>query len=386
MLDLVPDHLYNLTFTCFLIILVIIKIIPTSNNGDILSYESNNIGYIKTILLGFVLIIFLGCRNPYGDIKYFADTSGYAGYYYSIQSGVSPTTLETIEHGNADFSSEWLFGVIRDLCIFLNFDVTIWFIIVATIYILPIIWVIRRLFPGYEYLAFLFWICSFGFYSGGVNGIRNADSISIFILGFTLICTNKRNYFNIIIGLLLCLSSYFIHHSISILIIAFIVSILFVKKTYQAIIIWCFAIIMSLTSGNSLANLAMALGFEERAESYLQNGIDANMMEKSFSHYGFRWDFLIFSSIPIIMGWYVTVKRKIKNNFYQLLLNTYIIANAVWIVFMYAAYTNRFAALSWSLFPFVICYPLIKYNLWPNYQNTITGLTLIGMIIFDIIF
>lgn len=379
-----PDSLYRPIFEIFIIVLVIIKSAPVEDSC-ILSYDRNS--YVKTYIIGFLLIIFFGLRNPDGSIKYFADTSGYAAFYNMVGRGDLMSTTDELNYGVQSYTGEWLFYVIRDFFAVRNFEVNFWFIIVAAIYIIPVILGIHKLLPGYEYLMFLFWICSFGFYSGGVNGIRNANAISIFFLGFICISLYRnKNIKTLILGCLLCLISYLFHHSVIILIISFIASLFWVKNTKFALLIWTFAIITSLFLGNTMAIIAVGLGFEERASSYLGNGSNTNAMTQVFAYIGFRWDFLLFSSMPIIFGYYVTIYKRIKDRFYQILLNTYILANSVWIIFMYAEYTNRFAALSWFLFPFVLCYPMIKFEIFPNNRNLITCLMLLGMVVFGLLF
>ena len=44
------------------------------------------------------------------------------------------------------------------------------------------------------------------------------------------------------------------------------------------------------------------------------------------------------------------------------MLCTYTFTNSVWMLCMYAEYTNRIAYLSWFMYPFVLIYPLICEN------------------------
>lgn len=385
----IPAAWYHPLFLVFMSILVLIKIYP-SPDSNVLSYESDGKGYIKVWLLGFILILFFGLRDPIDPHFYFADTSGYASVFEKVKEGTFTSSFSDLLNGTLDTDKEVGFLLIRDLMADWQFDVEIWFIVVAAIYIIPVILAIHKMFPGYEYLAFLFWLCSFGFYGGAVNGLRNADATSLFFLGFTLIILNINHFkgkkFQIIIGIFLCFLSYYFHHSITILWISFLASLFIVKNTNIALLIWFAAIISSLLFGNSLANLAASWELDERADSYLARGENVQLMQEAFSHVGFRWDFLLFSVVPIALGYYVTNIKGIKDKTFQTLLNTYIIANAVWIIFMYAAFTNRFASLSWALYPFVLCYPMIKFKVYPNKQTMITALLLSGLLIFSWLF
>jgi len=45
--------------------------------------------------------------------------------------------------------------------------------------------------------------------------------------------------------------------------------------------------------------------------------------------------------------------------FYARLVNTYLFANAVWILVINATCSNRFAYLSWFMMPWVLLYPFV---------------------------
>lgn len=96
-------------------------------------------------------------------------------------------------------------------------------------------------------------------------------------------------------------------------------------------------------------------------------GEDSDAMQH-FANTGFRLDFLLYSAVPVIMVWYLTIKRNFNDFTYNIIANTYILANSFWIIVIRAAYTNRFAYLSWFLYPIVIVYPLVRMKVWEN-QN-----------------
>ena len=88
-----------------------------------------------------------------------------------------------------------------------------------------------------------------------------------------------------------------------------------------------------------------------------------------FSHTGFRWDFLLYSMMPIVLGYYVVIKRGIQDRTYTILLNTYTLANAFWVMVIRANYSNRFAYLSWFMYPIVLAYPLLRLDVWGDMQG-----------------
>lgn len=75
---------------------------------------------------------------------------------------------------------------------------------------------------------------------------------------------------------------------------------------------------------------------------------------------GFRIDFIIYSAAPIIVGWIAFFKKKIISRKYRFLLNLYLLANSIWLLCMYAEFTNRIAYLSWFMLPIVLIYPFLN--------------------------
>jgi hypothetical protein len=41
------------------------------------------------------------------------------------------------------------------------------------------------------------------------------------------------------------------------------------------------------------------------------------------------------------------------------MLNTYLLANAVWVLLIHASFSNRFAYLSWFMMPWLLVYPFL---------------------------
>ena len=95
----------------------------------------------------------------------------------------------------------------------------------------------------------------------------------------------------------------------------------------------------------------------------------------TFSSTGFRWDFLLYSVFPVIVAWYVTRRRHFNEPAYHAIVNTYLLCNAFWIMVVRAAFSNRFAYLSWFLYPIVFTYPLFRMNIWKD-QDRKTALIL----------
>lgn len=379
---MLPAYLYFTFHLCLCYLLIGGKIVHDGQYPyGILTRENGNIGKIKTYLLGLFYIIFFGLRpilNEVGPI-YMGDTYGYASYYNLIKDGLIEGYFWL--HDATDKQTEYVFMFIRDFMATNGFPVQLWFTLVASLYIIPKLVVIKRWFQGYEFLAILFVITAFGFYSGGVNGIRNACASSLFILGMSYLIAEERTTPQIIKGIIFCILAYYTHKSIIIPGLSLVASLFIIKDTKYAITIWFICILTSLALGNTIANWGAAFFDDDRATSYLLASENEDTMS-GFAYTGFRWDFLLYSAMPILMGWYVIKVKGVKDKTYSMLVNTYILANSIWVIFIYASYSNRFAALSWAMYTYVLLYPLVRYDIWGNRQSQYTCFILLGQLLF----
>ena len=91
---------------------------------------------------------------------------------------------------------------------------------------------------------------------------------------------------------------------------------------------------------------------------------------------GFRFDFVLYSAMPVLVGYYAIVKKKIVSRDYQFILNLYMLLNSVWMLCMYAEFTNRIAYLSWFMYPFVLIYPLLKEDWGKSKYKTLSKIVL----------
>jgi hypothetical protein len=65
--------------------------------------------------------------------------------------------------------------------------------------------------------------------------------------------------------------------------------------------------------------------------------------------------------MPVLVGWYVEFKKQLEvSDMYRNLLNLYLCLNGIWMLCMYASFTNRIAYLSWFLYPIVLIYPFLQ--------------------------
>ena len=93
---------------------------------------------------------------------------------------------------------------------------------------------------------------------------------------------------------------------------------------------------------------------------------------------GFRLDFILYSAVPVVVGWYAIFIKKLElSHCYQNLLNLYLCLNGIWMLCMYANFTNRIAYMSWFLYPIVLIYPLLQEQ-WGENRYKVFNLALLG--------
>ena len=344
-----PVYLYA---SCFICLIVSLQYINSPNYS--LQEKGNN--YIFPLIISIILSLWLGNRTHSG--YYFGDTSNYALIY----------KLMDVNSFTIDWDKEWIWDWMMRYCKYIKLDATDFFILIEFGYTLTALWAIIKFTPNNPLIGMLFVWSSLMFYSYGINGIRNGLACHIILLALSFLLESKY-----IIGTLLCLIAFWTHKTSMLPIAAIVVGILFKDKAKYAIYVWLFSIPLSLVAGSAATSFFASLGFDDRMAEYT----DANADMSMFSNSGFRWDFLFYSCFPVIMAWYVCVKRQISDNWYNVICIAYCLCNAFWVLVIRAAYSNRFAYLSWFIYPIVIAYPLINLPIWED-QDRKTGLILLA--------
>ena len=150
-----------------------------------------------------------------------------------------------------------------------------------------------------------------------------------------------------------------------------------IKNFKTVYIFWVLSIVISLVAGSFITSLFVGLSFDDRMARY---AVQYEMNRQATI--GFRWDFILYSAMPIILGYYVIVKKGIKDTAYMILLNTYTLSNAFWVMVIRANYSNRFAYLSWFMYAIVLAYPCLKLNVWGKRQGQITAYIMLAQVAF----
>lgn len=308
-----------------------------------------NGNFTLAALLSIIVILFFGTR----PVSYaFSDTALYGHLFTNIETLADSDTM------NSEGAFTWLMLVCRPFM-----DASGFMLVVAIGYVSFMLFACLKLMPNNTLAAVLFNLGSFSFYSYGTNGIRNGLACSMILLGLAFMTKNRKEQ---IIGIAICAVASYIHRSTSLPFLTAVVSLYIIRNFKTSYTFWIASIFLSLILGNTVANLFASLGFDDRMSGYLNN---TEALSSEFSSSGFRWDFLLYSSMPIILGYYIIIKRGIRNRTYEFLLNTYILSNAFWVIVIRAAFSNRFAYLSWFLYPIVIAYPLLRLPVWESNQG-----------------
>lgn len=301
----------------------------------------------NTIFLAIVVILFIGLR-PTSAV--FSDMLGYAEMY---------NNLLYMESDKGEMGIWWL----AELCHMLGVNSTVWFLVVCAAYYGFTLKSAKLLSPNNWDYIFITFLIAFSTLSYATNGIRNGLATASLLLGMALYVTptDKKKY----LSLPFFVYAYLTHKSVILPIICFFVSYYCIdfKKSFY---FWILSIFISLTAGDAVSNVFAGLGFDERLEGYL---IDVD--HSGFSHTGFRWDFLLYSIMPIWLGYYVLVKKGIHNRIYEVLISTYVLANAFWVMVIRAQFSDRFAYLSWFMYAIVVAYPIFSIDIWGNRQGRI---------------
>lgn len=224
-------------------------------------------------------------------------------------------------------------------------NTTLCFIFTALIYSLSYYKVARKFFHNKTSGYFILMVIGcLGFNAYGNNTIRAGLAIAVTLWAFSVETLTIR--------LLLCFVAINIHRSVGMPIGAYLFVTYYSNKfNYEKI--WIFCLILSIIQVD-LSSFFETIGFlDQRILSYA-------MASSQIYKTGFRIDFLIYSFIPILISGYECRHSMKDNILYNNLYKTYLFVNSFWLLVIRAAYTDRFAYLSWFMIPFLTLYPFIN--------------------------
>jgi len=301
------------------------------------------------LLLTIAVTYFIGMRQVAPD---FGDMYNYFNNYRAHSSDFVPF----------NFKKEWLWENLFAFCKTLHMNPYEFFLVVDIFYFGGMFWCSWLLMKKNLWISMLFFFLALQTFTFGTNGIRNgmACSIEIVALCFLLEGGAKRFF-----AFFLMLMAMGIHRSTMLPSAAAIATLYVIKDTKNALRFWFASIAISLVAGSAVTSFFASLGFDDRMSNYAVDAAESDVAD-SFSSTGFRWDFLFYSAFPVAMIWYVTRYRRFTDIAYTLFANVYLFCNAFWIMVIRSSFSNRFAYLSWFIYPVVIAMPLLRMNLWKD--------------------
>lgn len=308
-----------------------------------------------------IMALFIGFR-PHSTI--FTDMGSYALDWRLKANEPFEFSLD-----KENFLYDNLYGWLRSLRI----DSRYFFVMMAVFYFGFMFWACQKLFPKDSLLALLVILGSFSTFSYGTNGIKAGVAASIFLCALSY----SRQFLPCLIFLLL---SWGTHHSMQLPVVAYVIC-TFYRNPRLYIFIWIFCLFLSILHVTFFEQFFASMS-DERGAGYL-----LNENEEFVSR--FRPDFVFYSALPILLGYWVLFKTNYQSAVYNHIFSTYLLSNSVWMLCMYVQFNNRIAYLSWLMIPFVIIYPFLdKEFVYNQYKkaNAVTwcnlGFTLLMVVVY----
>lgn len=299
-----------------------------------------------TFVLAIFMVLFIGFRPESGV---FIDMMNYIMYYHVLYEDTTFIFNTNAENLLFDNYFAWVGSQ--------NLGTTFFFVSIAAIYFICTYIACRRMFPRDTLAAYLVFLAAFSTFSYGTNGIKAGAAAAIFLMALSY-----RDNLKICVPLILV--SWGFHHSMIMPIVGLALTLVYKNsKVYFAA--WCFCLLVAIahiTFFQELFGGLLSDSGDSSGANYL-NAVDDEWGGKT----GFRIDFVIYSAMPILVGYWAVYKKRLQlSKIYTCLLNLYMTLNGTWMLCMYANFTNRIAYLSWFLYPIVLIYPYLNENWGPT--------------------
>ncbi len=350
---LLPFAEYYYFIYWFVVMLMTVNQFSTISKCPRYAVITKSFDYQPVFFFSFFFVVFYGLRPVHSE-GIFGDTGVYANTYEMLQNFGVFNAL-----GSDDIKNDWLFYIIERFCAsFL--DVHLWFMLMTCCFIVPMFLGCKNIDKKHGAVIVLFCIGSFIFYASAVNGVRNGIALSIVIYAIAILCKKK-----IFMAIVLSFIAIGFHKSALVPVASMFFS-YYLKKPKYMFAIWFGSIAVSLIVGEQIDAFLSAINYDERLQDNLQGDTDADGL---VLEHRFRWDFLLYSSMPIVLGAYTVFKRKFFDKKYLILLGTYMYANSCWVLAIRGLYSNRIANLSWFLYPILLAYPLLNFPVFKKSHN-----------------
>ena len=332
----------------YLVIITIITLFSTYRYYIKKSHITTSLKHKKqdgTLILAIFMVLFIGFRPESGV---FIDMMNYIAHYHAFYEGNVFVFDKEAENLLFDNYFAWVGSQ--------NLGMTFVFVSIAAIYFICTYIACKRMFPRDTLAAYLVFLAAFSTFSYGTNGIKAGAAGAIFLMAMSY-----RDNLKICIPLVLV--SWGFHHSMIMTVVAFALTLVY-KNSKIYFTAWCFCLLIA------IAHITL---FQELFAEILSDSGDSGVvyLDSADGEWGgkngFRIDFVIYSAMPILVGYWAVYKKRLQlSKIYTCLLNLYMTLNGTWMLCMYANFTNRIAYLSWFLYPVVLIYPYLNENWGPT--------------------
>lgn len=350
---MIPAQYYH---SIYLILVTILTFVVGSKYSH---YDSNRIysggkeDFFPSFLLCIVASVFIGLRPISG--RYFVDMANYANGWFLFDEGVFHFSLDR---------ENFLFDNLRAFMSTAGIPVESFFMLISIIYFVSAYIAIRKLFPNDTLLVYLIFLAAFSTFSYGTNGIKAGSAASLFLVALAY-----RD--NLKVSIPMAIISLGFHHSMIMVLCSYLI-VLLIKNPRYYFFLWIFSFLIAAAHITVFQMLFNSMS-DEQGQEYLSDTLGS----------GFRIDFILYSAIPVLVGYIVVYKKGINSMMYNTILSLYLMTNSIWMMCMYASFTNRIAYLSWFLYPIVLIYPFLKEN-WGLRQFNYAKLVSYGHLAFTI--
>lgn len=334
----------------FLLIVFVVTIFVTQTNTKYYLFEDEESERTTYHILSFIFAIGIGLFIGFRPIcREFVDMVDYDRSYSKMLGNYFFFDFDT---DNIIFDNFFAYLASK------NIPVRAFFVIVSLVYYGMIWHACRRFFSENTLLAFIVYLAALSTFTYSTNGIKAGLATSVFLVALSY-------YDKPLISIPIALLTYGIHHSMILVIVAYIIVLLFKNPKYY-FGIWIVSFIIAALHITWFQHYFA--GFtDEHGASYLLSSRNS----------GFRIDFILYSAVPVFIGYFLTFKYKVISRTYNTILNLYLLTNSVWMLCMYSNFTNRIAYLSWFLYPIVLLYPLVNLY-WSENQDRYLNYIIFG--------
>lgn len=358
---MISAYIYQDLYLLLVTILTIFTSIHYSGlNPSRIEFCDNKSSIIPSLFITICIVLYIGTR-PVSIV--FPDMSGYVA---AVENGY-------FDLDNIRWDTNYVFVPLMVLMSSLKFSGTAAMIVIAAIYFGAALIAMRKFFPNDTYLAMLVFLAAFTTFSSATNGMKAGCATTLFLCAIAY----RDNWITSLLFLVLSLG---FHHAAQLLIAVFVVCSLY-KNTGVYIIVWGVCLILALLHVTYFQTFFGGIT-DEQGAGYLL--LDATSTESNWGgKIGFRYDFVLYSIVPILLGYYLVIKKDVKSSHFQFCINVYLLANAIWMLCMYAPYTNRIAALGWGLYPVLMIFPFLKTD-WSRRQYVYLVYSVMGCLFFTL--